>query len=263
MPQRSIGYAIQFGWAEARRLRDGMLSHDLGIPTLSEWFEECLTGLASHATPGTVAGYRSEAARTWIPRLGRIPLDILTREQVQAWVAWQRKQPTHRSRVAREKAKRAAENLKPGELPPPMPEPQYVAPKTIENAQRLLSTVLAAADERYATGNPAKGVQIPADATPHEMCVLTQSEFQRIYDACSPHYRPLLALLAGTGMRFGEATALTPADFDLDGDVPSVRISKAWKKGEAGVYLGAPKSRRSLRTISLSPPPQLPRDATP
>lgn len=251
--QRFIDYADRFGWTEARRLRDGMLSHDLDIPTLGEWFEQHLEALASHATPGTVAGYRTEAARTWLPRLGSIPLDILTREQIQAWVAWQRKQLTHRSRVARDKAKRAATNLKPGTLPPPMPEPQYVAPKTIENAQRLLSTVLASADERYGTGNPAKGVQIPADATPHEMCFLTQREFQRIYDACHPYYRPLLALLAGTGVRFGEATALTPADFDLDGDVPSVRVSKAWKKGESGVYLGAPKSRRSLRTISLSP----------
>lgn len=102
MPQRSIDYVIQFGWAEARRLRDGRLSHDLGIPTLSEWFEEYLAGLASHATPGTVAEYRSEAARTWMPRLRRISLDSLTREQVQACVAWQRSSQSARSRSRRQ-----------------------------------------------------------------------------------------------------------------------------------------------------------------
>lgn len=247
--QRFIDYAAQFGWTEARRLRDGMAYHDAEVPTLSTWLERWLEQVAGALTPGTVEGYRREAARTWLPKLGRIPLDLLTREQVQTWVAWQRQQETARSRKARE---RAAEAIAAGKQVV-MPERQLIAPKTIENAQRLLSTVLAAADDAFATGNPARGVQIPDDAVPHEMVFLTRSEFARIYRAAEPEHRPMLAFLVGTGARFGEATALTRADFDLDGEVPSVRIHRAWKKGAKGVYLGSPKSRRSIRDISLSP----------
>jgi len=51
------------------------------------------------------------------------------------------------------------------------------------------------------------------------------------------------------------ATALTPGDLDLDGVTPVVRVTRAWKKGKTGVYLGSPKTRRSRRTVAL--PPQI------
>lgn len=126
--QRFIDYATQFGWAEARRLRDGMAYHDDEIPALGEWLEQDLDALASHATPGTVAGDRAGASRTWLPRLGRIPLELLTREQIQAWVSWQRQQLTHRSAIAREKAAAAIAATKHGETRPAMPEPQHTSP---------------------------------------------------------------------------------------------------------------------------------------
>lgn len=243
--ERFIAHAEMYGWTEARRLRDGMTARDHKIPTLATWFDEHLEQLAASVTPGTIDGYRSEAARTWLPRLGRIPLDMLTREQVTHWVAWQRRQETQRSARARAKAAAAGK---------PLPPAQLVAPKTISNAQRLLSSVLASAAERYGTGNVARGVPLPSDAVGHEMAFLTRDEYARIYHAADPAWRPLIAFLAGTGARWGEATALTRDDFDLDGEIPQVRIWRAWKRGaNGGVYLGSPKSRRGVRTVSLSP----------
>ena len=102
--QRFIGLAADIGWAGAQEIRDASGGSDTAIPTLATWLERHLDELASSATPGTIDGYRREAARTWLPRLGRVPLDMLTRERITSWVAWQRKQETARSARARAKA---------------------------------------------------------------------------------------------------------------------------------------------------------------
>lgn len=74
------------------------------VPTLAAQLEVHLGRVAAHATPGTVAGYRREAARTWLPRLGEFPLDAITRDAVSGWITWQREQETDRSRRARVRA---------------------------------------------------------------------------------------------------------------------------------------------------------------
>ena len=243
--QRFIGLAADIGWAGAQEIRDASGGSDTAIPTLATWLERHLDELASSATPGTIDGYRREAARTWLPRLGRVPLDMLTRERITSWVAWQRKQETARSARARAKAIAA------GEAPPPA---QLVADKTIANAHGLLSAVLSAAGRRYGLPNPAEGVRLPSDGEAEEMVVLTPAEYDRLLGATPEYWQPLVALLAGTGCRWGEATALRASDFDLDAETPVVRISRAWKRGErGGVYLGSPKTRRGRRTVTLDP----------
>jgi hypothetical protein len=63
-----------------------------------------------------------------------------------------------------------------------------------------------------------------------------------------------IRLLFGTGLRFGEATALTVADVDLLGKRKTVTVTKAWKRtGPASWAVGEPKTPRSRRTLSLSP----------
>src|SRR5665647_2658139 len=195
-------------------------------PLLSDWLETHLTALGASATPGTVAEYRRMAARTWGPRLGPLPLDAISRDAVTAWVAWQRQQMTVRGRP--------------------------YAPKSISNAQRFLSSVLATAVEaEMIPRNVAHGVPLPSDHERAEMTFLSHNEFTTLLDAITPPWRPLVAFLAGTGCRFGEATALTGGDFDLEAQQPVVRISRAWKKGATGVYLGSPKSMRGVRTVTL------------
>lgn len=64
-------------------------------------------------------------------------------------------------------------------------------------------------------------------------------------------HRPLVRFLAGTGARFGEATALRLADFDRANS--SARITRAWKYAGTGsrMELGPPKTARGRRTIAV------------
>lgn len=196
-----------------------------GVPLLRDWLERHLTLLEADATPGTIDDYRKMAARTWLPRLGALPLDAITRESVIEWVAWQRKQITRYGKP--------------------------YAPKSIRNAHGLLSGALASAVEHgHLACNPAHGVGLPSDAAEHDMEVLTEDEWLRLLDAMDPHYRPLLWFLLDVGCRIGEATAVQAGDVDLKRG--TVRLRRAWKKGaKDSRYLGSTKSRRGFRTVQL------------
>lgn len=211
---------------------------------LRDWFDQHLEHVESYAAQGTAYGYRGEAARTWLPRLGAMPLDAITAEDVAGWVAWQRAQETVRSARAREKARAAG-----------LPEPAcvLVAQKTIRNAHGLLSSVLQAAVERgHIAANPARGTKLPADAAEHEMEVLTRDEWARLHNAIPAHWRPLTGFLLVVGCRIGEATAVQVGDLDLEAG--TVRLRRAWKKGDRDSrYLGATKTRRGLRTVVMGP----------
>ena len=215
-------------------------------PLLRDYLTKHLAALEAHATPGTVADYKRMADRTWLPRLGNLPVDAITRDDVVGWVAWQRKQETHRSQRARERAAREDR-----------PEPPVVtySPKSIENAQRFLSTVLEAAKVEYSLpANPAKGVRLPSDHERAERVFLEPDEFTAIYDHIPDYWKPLVATMYGTGMRWGEATALQAGDIQINGPTGVITVSRSWKKGAIGVYLGSPKSKRGRRTITIAEP---------
>jgi integrase len=65
----------------------------------------------------------------------------------------------------------------------------------------------------------------------------------------------------GTGLRFGEITALMVKDLALDAATPTLTVRRAWKRNGTGefagardrYYLGKPKARQSRRRVSLSP----------
>lgn len=215
-------------------------------PLLSEMLDVYLELSASHVTDGTIDDNRRMAERTWMPSLGPLPVDAITPEDVQLWVGRMRKQETARSIKRRE---RALEQDK------PVPAKEFYKPKSIRNAHGLLSVVLkTAVDSGSIDRNPAYGVALPADE-PMEKEIATQNEFVRLYDAMQDHYKPLTYFLCETGLRIGEASALQVRDLSLDESDPSITITRAWKKG-AGTsrVLGAPKSRRSSRTLLISQP---------
>jgi integrase len=213
-------------------------------PTLRTWFETHLQSVSTYTAEGTVYGYRGEAERTWLPHLGHLPIDAVTRDAVVKWVAWQREQETARSRKARERARENGQ---------PEPPRVLVAQKTIRNAHGLLSSVLQAAVEaELIVRNPAKGVKLPADEQAHEMEVLTRDEWARLHDAIPERWRPLTGFLLVIGCRIGEASAVMVRDVDLGAG--TVRLRRAWKKGaNDSRYLGATKTRRGVRTVLMGP----------
>jgi integrase len=126
--------------------------------------------------------------------------------------------------------------------------------KTIQNVMHMLSSCLRLAiDEGHITKNPCARVRLPKPKLDvGEARFLTHEEFGVLYAATPEHYRPLVAFLVGTGLRWSEATALQSRHVNLSAG--TVRVEQAWKwlgKGK-GYEIGVPKSQRGRRTVNAA-----------
>jgi integrase len=171
-----------------------------------------LTGLEEQ----TIRQYRAYLKNDIGPHLGDIPLSRLTREDIALWI-------------------KAIE--------------VNASAKTVKNKRDFLGGVLNQAVKDAAIGsNPCTGVKL-ARSERKEMVFLTREEYGVIRDAVTAHWQPMVEFLVTSGCRFSEATALRPSDVDRTAN--TVRITKAWKKADAGYKLGPPKTARSVRTINV------------
>lgn len=190
------------------------------VPRLAEMLERHLTELTG-VDQRTRDDYRAAAKRSWLPMLGRYPVDHITRGHIARWV-------------------NAADGTR--------------APKTIKNEHSVLSSVLeSAVHHGHILVNPARGTRLPrtGEHEVEENRYLTYGEFDRLLTATPEHWKPFVVLLFGTGLRFSEATALQVQDINLDVR-PTLRVMRAWKREKGkGIRIGPPKSRASRREISL------------
>lgn len=140
---------------------------------------------------------------------------------------------------------------------------QKAGPKSVANRHGLLWCIVQAATEatpQLRTDNCCKDTKLPrTDAgTTEEMVFLERDEYTRIAAELEGGARDLADWLVGTGMRWGEATALQVQDLRLDSPTPTANVQRAWKKrpkdeeGPAFV-LGPPKTRKARRLVALSP----------
>lgn len=187
--------------------------------TVTEWIQhyiDHLTGLKK----STLYDYRSYLKNDIGPTLGALPLQSIARDDVAAWV------------------NAMAENGSSG--------------KTIANKHGFLSAALSAAVPTHIPFNPAAGQKLP-ETVRQEIVALTPEEFGRLLDAVPEYWRPLVEFLVASGARWGEVTALRPADVNCTEG--TVRISRAWKRtyegGGIGYEIGVPKTKRSNRTINV------------
>lgn len=122
---------------------------------------------------------------------------------------------------------------------------------TIRTAYTVLRTVLeSAVHAGLIAENMAARVKRPA-VERHEARHLSAIEVRAVLAAASgSRYAPALSLIASTGLRRGEALALTWADVDLDGGELRVRATL----GRVGGALerSAPKSANSRREVPLT-----------
>ncbi|KGM17530.1 tyrosine-type recombinase/integrase [Actinotalea fermentans] len=179
---------------------------------------DLLTGVGAD----TRSHYRGQLRSHIAPALGALPVSAVTYRHVAGWV-----------RAMTEKG---------------------LSPKTIANVHGLLSAAMTTAVRLgYRADNPCVGVELPKSvATRDEMTVLTRDEFGLLLSKVSAHYQPLVLTLVATGLRWGEATALTAGDVDLSARPATVRVTKAWKRdADRRWYVGPPKTKRARRTVSL------------
>lgn len=140
------------------------------------------------------------------------------------------------------------------------------APASVHLRHGLLSGFLQEAVEAnppLRSTNPCAKTKLPRldeGKTEDDMCFLEHDEYQRIRHhltqtrAGGPDAADLADLLVGTGLRWGEATAIQKQDIRLTGARPTLKVNRAWRREADGSYsLQAPKTTKSRRTIGLSP----------
>jgi len=188
-------------------------------PTLDEWAETHFAAL-TEPSGATVRRYRRMYAECWQPTLGHMRLSEIERTHV----------ATALTKVTG-------------------------SDKTVKNKWAVLTHMLKmAAQDGKIPKSPTIGVK-PPRRTEHETeehRYLTHGEFKAILAATPDTWRPLIMMLAGSGMRWGELAALTVGD--IDPETETVRVTKAEKQDPENptrTIVGPPKSRKGRRTIAL------------
>lgn len=197
--------------------------HGIHTITLDEWAVKHFHAL-TEPSGATVRRYRSVYDTTWKPLLGNLPLDHITRSHVAT-------------------ALNAVEG----------------SDKTRKNKWAVLTHMFKTAmQEGLIPRSPCVGIKLGrrSDHERADMRFLTIAEFSKVVLGAPEHWQPLVMFLGGTGVRWGEAAALTIADLDLAADLPIVRVTKAEKQdpNHPGRFIVGPtKSGKGRRTITLPP----------
>lgn len=200
------------------QINDGMYADPAGGRlTVSDLLPDWLRG-RRHLAYATQQLTGSLLRAHVVPKWGDVRLKTITRADVQRWVY---------------------------DL-----EDQGLSSGTVRKARGVLRQVLqAAVRDDLIPKNPALDVDLPAK-TPPRTTTLTVDQLRLLMEQIhSERFRVLTLFLATTGVRIGEAAALTWADIDLDRG--TVNVSKAVKQGPKNQpMVGSTKTGKS-RVISL------------
>lgn len=228
--QRKVTRDRQSGarWTSIKACRLAMQAHEqeirtgvagaAGGQTLGQYMAYWLHEISPSIKPNTALSY----AQSWnrlAPHLGTVQLDRL-------------------STLAIQQAFRALTE-------------QYAA-GTVRLDHRVLNMALRRAVQwRMIATNPAVGIVLPSAQPVRERRVWTAAQVQAFLLAtqADPDHA-LWRTLLDTGMRIGEALALTWSDLDLAGSTPRVTIRRTLTRNQEGqtVIGQTPKTRRSRRT---------------
>lgn len=209
------------GGQAARDARTGSSLGSVDSPALLTFANDYVEHRAG-ISDGTRRDYASTVRRAFAGHaIATLPLDAIDRQAIERWIRWY--------------------------------EDKGLSAKTVEQARSLLAQILQAAVERdLIDKNPVRGVK-SVKGTSEQMVFLTPAEFTILAAHCPREALPLISMLYGTGMRWGEATALVWGDMDLEATPATARIWRTWKRGKEGFVLGTTKTRRSQRTVALPP----------
>lgn len=127
---------------------------------------------------------------------------------------------------------------------------------TMDFHHQLKGAVLDAVDEGLLKSDPTRKVIIKGkEPSPKKTKFLSQFQLQALLQNLTqgdePSWDWFILLVAKTGMRFAEALALTPSDFDFEQQ--KIRIEKTWKYKNPDGGFGATKNTSSNRTIQIDP----------
>ena len=181
----------------------------------------------------TRAGYENRIYLHIIPELGDIPLNQLTQNDLQQFYARLKKN----GRLLH--AEHYGESLS-----------DTMVRGCHANCRSALEK---AVQEGLIRVNPAVGCKLPPKKA-REMQVLTREEIQRfLIQAKAEGYFELFLLELTTGLRRGELLALQWDDLNLE--TGELQINKqVYRTKEDGLLISQPKTKSSIRTVSLPQP---------
>lgn len=165
---------------KSRLLHGNYVTDAAGMVTVAEVWEVYL----SHQKRGKTKDRRVSAWRTWVePKWSKRAVRDVRRSGVKTWIV--------------EMGEKGAK------------------PPTVESAMEVLRGILSVAvEDKRLTENVARGVEIPARTEPPKE-YLSHEQVWALADVIDPRYRTLALFLAYTGLRYGEAAALTVQDVDF------------------------------------------------
>jgi integrase len=178
--------------------------------------------------PQPIRTMESQLTKHILPRFGDLPLDSVDETAVQEFVA-DLKGATFEWRKPKGKARKFEGDVV---------KTYKLSRKTILNVVGLVKLILGKKAWRDWDLDLGK----PED---QEQRYFTEEQLKQIIEGAEGQYRILFALLAGTGMRIGEAAGLHVDDLDLDNCVVYVRRA-VWNGREL-----APKTRNAVRAIDI------------
>lgn len=167
--------------AATTRLTTGTyVTEKAGLVTVADVYAEYL----SHQKPGGTRARRESAWRTWVaPKWSSRTVRDVQRSGVKAWMV---------------------------EM-----QDKGAKPTTIESAMEVLRGILqVAVDDKRLSENAARNHQLPARTEPPKV-YLSHEQGWELSDAIDPRYRTLVLFLIYTGLRYGEAAALSVQDVDF------------------------------------------------
>lgn len=198
------------------------------------WLETTLAASSRKATTKELYGYL--VAQHIVPApLGRRRLDRLRPSDVEAFIMGLRgKMKTARNAAG---------------------EPVQVRALADSTVQRIFSVLRLVIDGAVRDGlirrNPVAVIK-PPSIPAHEARFLSTDEVVRLLDAANgTRYRPVLTFIAATGVRKGEALALSWADIDFDGAL--IRIRGTLSRVGGHLVVTSPKTSHSRRVLPLTP----------
>jgi len=131
----------------------------------------------------------------------------------------------------------------------------HVKQTTIDFHHHLRSAIQDARDDGLLPNDPTRKATVKGLAANEKIKFLNLHELKSLLGKLAltqgVNWDWLILLLAKTGMRFSEALALTPDDFDFTAQ--KVRISKTWNYKSAAGGFAETKNESSKRTISIDP----------
>lgn len=140
---------------------------------------------------------------------------------------------------------------KKGEKPTPRP---YSSRSQRATLQRLATVFRDAVQMEIIHRNPCEAVKVKAAPSEPVGRVLEPAELGRLLGACEADPMGLFfRLVLDTGLRKGEALALTWGDIDLIATPPRLSVSKAWTGSGKEGHFTTPKTRGSRRIVLIPP----------